>query len=95
MQAMEFLRNFFTKGLEIHTSFFVFFQIFFSKLLKCQIKKLIFKISIFQFEKSPNFELKNHQISNRYQKVNPITDKIISKSDFRIVLQKNSFCQRC
>jgi hypothetical protein len=35
MQAIEFLRNFFTKRLEIHSSFYRIFQIF-SKMLKFQ-----------------------------------------------------------
>jgi hypothetical protein len=64
MQTIKFLRNFFTKGLEIHSSFTVFFRFF---NLKFQYSKLkisnleFFKKFIFQnlkFEKSLTFEFK-------------------------------------
>jgi hypothetical protein len=45
MQTIEFLRNFFTKGLEIHSSFYHIFLDFFQ----------IFKIKIFNFEIFYNF----------------------------------------
>jgi hypothetical protein len=65
MQMIEFLGNFFTKGLEIHSSFycifpdsFIFFKFKISKF-KTSYKKL-FKILIFQISnlKTLNFKLK-------------------------------------
>jgi hypothetical protein len=48
MQTIEFLRNCFIKGHEIHSSFIVFFHIF--QILKFKIKKL-------KFEKNQNFKI--------------------------------------
>jgi hypothetical protein len=57
MQTIEFLRNFFTKGLEIHSSFFIVFFQFFSKKIQFQNKKFgIWNFSNLKFKKSPNFE---------------------------------------
>jgi hypothetical protein len=63
MQSIDFLRNFFTKGLEIHYSFLSYFskKIKFFKLSNFKIKKChlkIFNFLTFNFEKSPNFEFK-------------------------------------
>jgi hypothetical protein len=55
MQTIDFLRNFFIKGLEIHSSFYCFFLDFF-KVLK--IEK-IQNFDFLKFEKSSNFEFKN------------------------------------
>jgi hypothetical protein len=88
MQTIEFLRNFFTKGLEIHSSFYCVFLDFFFKILKISISQF-FKISIFQNFKFGNhriLNLKNCQILNRNQKVNPTAGKSTCQGDFRIVL---------
>jgi hypothetical protein len=98
MQTIEFLRNFFTKRLEIHYSFLLYFPDFFKNLKFQNSNMNIFKISIFQnfkCEKSPKFEFKNCQISNRHQKVDPTASKSTSQGAFRIVLRKISFCQSC
>jgi hypothetical protein len=65
MQTIKFLRNFFTKGIEIHSSFYHIFLVFFSKEIKFKIFKIgnfqifdFFKISNLKIEKSPNFEFK-------------------------------------
>jgi hypothetical protein len=64
-----FLRNFFTKELEIHYSFYRIFLDFFSlfKIWKSHIWKFS-TFRIFKIEKSPKFEFKNHRISNRYRR---------------------------
>jgi hypothetical protein len=46
MQTINFLRNFFTKGIEIYSSFLSYFSRFFKKIQNWNFpKKLFFKIS--------------------------------------------------
>jgi hypothetical protein len=99
LKTIEFLRNFFTKGLVIHCSFLSYF-LSFSKNVK--FKNWFFS-SEFQFSKIPKFKfekhwisnLKSHQILIQYQKVNPTTSKNTFKDVFRIILWKGRFYQNC
>jgi hypothetical protein len=65
MQTIDFLRNFFIKGLKIHSSFNCIF-LDFSKKLEVQNKKLNFILFFqnFDFSNFQNSNLKNHQIPN-------------------------------
>jgi hypothetical protein len=85
MQTINFLRNFFTKELEIHYSFY---RIFLDFSVYLKFENLIFEnFQHFEFSK-----LKNHQILNlkitEFQTgtVDPTTAKITSLGAFRIVL---------
>jgi hypothetical protein len=60
MQTIEFLRTFFNKWLEIHSSFYHIFP-YFSKFLKFQISKL--KFSIFQKLKFKKYQISNLEIT--------------------------------
>jgi hypothetical protein len=64
MQTIDFLRNFFIKGLKIHSSFNCIFPDF-SKKLEFQNKKIDFYFfQIFDFSDFQISNLKNHQIPN-------------------------------
>jgi hypothetical protein len=88
MKTIEFLRNFFTRWPEIHSSFLSYFPDFQKKNKISNLKKFknywVFKISNLKNHQILN--IKNHQISNQYQKVDPTADKNISLDAFKIVL---------
>jgi hypothetical protein len=100
MQTIEFLRNFFTKGLEIHDSFYRNFSSFFKK-----IRISNFKIIVSKFEKKSNFRvvnisnLKNHRILNlkncrilnRCQKVDSTASKSTSTVLSELYYEKSFF----
>jgi hypothetical protein len=56
MQTINFLRNFFTKGIEIYSSFLSYFLDFLKKFKIGIFQKNYF--SKFQIKKSPNFKFK-------------------------------------
>jgi hypothetical protein len=92
MQTNKFLGNVFTKGLEIHSSFFVFFQMF---LKKIKIKSSNLKILNFSYLKNHQISnLKNHRILNWLKKIDPIVSKSTSPCAFRTVLRKNNFLSK-
>jgi hypothetical protein len=75
---IELLRNFFTKWLETHSSFYCIFQIFFKK---------------FKFLKFKNPKFKKFRNYEPVPKGQSQSGKSTSQGAFKIILQKSSFYQ--